>query len=131
MMGNKYQGLGYARQEPKIKPTIAQAASIVKKVIKVLKPKVSVLTPPKGTVGRYGYTSNIYFYNTRDKFVPTCHHCGRIWHIKPHCIDIENPSVPNSNYKGKLIKIWTKKSRLRCIIVLSVLNASKTDLWHI
>lgn len=130
-MRNKYQGFGYAQQKPKVKPPIAQAISIIDKVTKVLKPNVNVPILSKETAGRYGYTSNIYFYNTRDKFVPTCHHCGRIWHIKPHCIDIENPSVPNSNNKGKLIKIWTKKSRLRCIIVLSVLNASKIDLWHI
>lgn len=116
-MGNKYQGLGYARQEPKIKPTIAQAASIVKKVIKVLKPKVSVLTPPKGTVGRYGYTSNIYSYDARDKFVLTCHYYGRLGDIRPHYMDLTMQACLTL-VKRVINKIWIQKIRLRCNVIL-------------
>lgn len=96
----------------------------------MLKLKVIVSILSKCTTGRQGYTSKVYSHNTRDKFVPTCHHYRRLGHIRPHCIDFKNPSstlVKN----GKLIKICKEKSRLRCNIVFSVLSASKGDLWYL
>lgn len=50
IMGNNYEQLGYVQQEAKVKPTIAQTSSIVIKVTKVLKLKVNVPTPSKGTI---------------------------------------------------------------------------------
>lgn len=70
-MGNKYQDFRCAQQEPKVKPVIAQATPIIEKVMKVLKPKVSVPTLSKDTIGKYGYTSNIYSHNSKYTYITT------------------------------------------------------------
>lgn len=61
MIGNKHQGFGYVQHEPKIKPIVAQSTSTIKKVTKMIKMKVSLPTPLKGTTDMYGYTILIIF----------------------------------------------------------------------
>lgn len=87
LVRSKYQGLGYVRQEPKNKSTTAQATSSTKNVTKVLKPKVSIPISQKVTTSGYGYTCS---HNTRNNFVPTYHHWGRLDYTSPYCYDLKH-----------------------------------------
>lgn len=97
----------------------------------VLKPKVSVFTLSNGIASRHTYNSNIYSQNIRENFVFTCRHCRRLGQIILCFINLKNPSVRSFSKKGKLIKIWIERFRLRYNVILSILSTSKTDLRYL
>jgi hypothetical protein len=35
------------------------------------------------------------------KFVPTCHHCGKVGHIRPHCFNLKPHVQKNKNYVSR------------------------------
>lgn len=102
---NKYQGLVYIWQESKNKPTIAQATSIIRKLTKVKKPKISVPAPPSD---RHDYKSIKYSHNTKSEFVPICYRYERLGHIRLHCYDPKNVIVSKSS-KGKVVENLNRK----------------------
>jgi hypothetical protein len=43
------------------------------------------------------------------RFIPTCHHCGKVGHIRPHCFNLK-PHVQKNKilYLGKIVRGWSR-----------------------
>jgi hypothetical protein len=43
------------------------------------------------------------------RFVPTCHHCGKVVHIRSHCFNLKPLVLENKNYvSGKVVRFWSR-----------------------
>ncbi|KAK9951148.1 hypothetical protein M0R45_006607 [Rubus argutus] len=81
---NDKSGLGFKGES-------STSSSLKTKFVKALDPKPPVLESPKSPKPK--------------RFVPTCHHCGKLGHIRPNCYNLKkmsrNPPLVN---KGPQIK---------------------------
>jgi hypothetical protein len=74
--------------------------------------KLAVAPTRQGKKGKKNsFVSHAYYPKPRvvhpprklpsQRFVPTCHHCGKVGHIRPHCFNLKHHVQKNKNYVSR------------------------------
>ncbi|KAG2667762.1 hypothetical protein I3760_15G130800 [Carya illinoinensis] len=96
-MNSDRTGLGYTTSKGKEKSASSSAATTSKGIVFV-----------KGSQGKsfqnHAELKSVYSKNLHDKFVPTCHKCGIIGHIRPHCFNLNQVQKSEGKRKEKSLQ---------------------------
>ena len=116
--------------------------------------QIGVVTTAEKTVNSCFSGNNLTtsLFRGKKKFVPICHFCNKLGHIRPKCFKYQNIfkmskygnfHSRNAAYKPKnaskhkidlkrnnVKKVWIKKSNLMCYVTHTSLKVVSTNLWY-